>query len=115
MNFTQSVEFALANYSVFYGRASRSEFWNFALFLVVVLATCFGFGSLSDNGFAFVLPGIVFACLAIPSAAVLVRRLHDINRSGHWAWLALLPVAGLAVLFALCLKDGDKRQNSFGI
>ena len=50
----------------------------------------------------------------IPSLALYVRRLHDINRSGWWLLIVLIPFIGLITLiFFFCLK-GSKNRNDFG-
>jgi hypothetical protein len=49
----------------------------------------------------------------IPGWAVLVRRLHDTNRTGWWALLAFVPVGGL-VLLIFTLIDSDSGENQYG-
>ncbi len=84
MTFTQSIAVCFQKYIVFSGRASRSEYWWFFLFtLIVRLITTW----------IPVLNVIVALALLLPSLAVTVRRLHDTNRTGWWV---LLPI-GLAV------------------
>jgi uncharacterized membrane protein YhaH (DUF805 family) len=75
----------LKKYADFAGRASRSEFWFFFLFVIVVQAIARVVDLFFGRG--MVLPG-VFSMLAavllfVPQLAVTVRRLHDVNRSGR--------------------------------
>ena len=72
----------LKKYADFSGRASRPEYWWFLL--LTFLASLIG--------------GVLLLALFIPSLAVTVRRLHDLDRSGWWA---LVPAAGLLVPAAL--------------
>ncbi|MFY7960951.1 MAG: DUF805 domain-containing protein, partial [Elsteraceae bacterium] len=52
--------------------------------------------------------------MLIPTLAVLVRRLHDTNRSGWWFLLAFLPVIGQIWLFVLLVLDSHPGDNRFG-
>lgn len=86
----------------FAGRSNPMDFWFFAIF---VLMLC-GLSLVGTIGLVFVnsvhptawsaLPLIVIPVMAMPSLAVAVRRLHDINLSG-W-WLLLLGCFGYFVL-----------------
>ena len=52
----------------------------------------------------------------IPSLAVGVRRLHDINRTGWWLLLWLVPVSvvGGIVLVVWACRRGDAGPNKYG-
>lgn len=50
----------------------------------------------------------------IPFVAVLVRRLHDTNRSGWFALLALIPLVNLICL-AWCAQKGTVGENKYGV
>lgn len=112
---------SMAKYATFEGRASRSEFWQFSLVVwLVVLAAYFfiwplmhpGPGPVSVWGHAgFVLLFSSFHIL--PSAAVLVRRLHDLNLSGWWALFGLVPFIGF-LMFVPAAFAGTKGPNRFG-
>ncbi|HSF78165.1 MAG TPA: DUF805 domain-containing protein [Steroidobacteraceae bacterium] len=109
---------ALRKYAVFEGRARRMEYWMFVLInclIVVVLSvvdTVVGLFSLGNSVGA--LTGLYWLVVLVPSVAVTVRRLHDTDRSGWWALLALLPVLGTIVLFVFCVLDGTPGPNRFG-
>jgi uncharacterized membrane protein YhaH (DUF805 family) len=109
---------ALRKYAVFDGRARRMEYWMFVLInclIVVVLSvvdTVVGLFSLGNSVGA--LTGLYWLVVLVPSVAVTVRRLHDTDRSGWWALLALLPVLGTIVLFVFCVLDGTPGPNRFG-
>ncbi len=57
----------------------------------------------------------------VPSYAVMIRRLHDIGRSGWWYLIAFIPIIGAIVLFIWLCKDstGDNRwgpnPKAFGV
>ena len=95
VGFGEAVSRCFANYVTFYGRATRAEFWWWNLFIVGATFGLLIIDGLLTGGLAILL----FALAAvIPSVAVAVRRLHDINKSG-WTYLlhfgALLPFIGI--------------------
>ena len=89
---------AMRRYVEFSGRSSRSEFWFFVLFyiiiyIVAIVLDAFILGS-GGQGVG-ILTGIVILAHLIPAIAVSVRRLHDIDRTGWWVlvfWLGPLVV-----------------------
>jgi uncharacterized membrane protein YhaH (DUF805 family) len=88
-------------YADFKGRASRAEYWWFALtvgvtglllgFLDAALLHARAYGNYGPLGLSFTL-----ACI-VPGLAVLVRRLHDTDRSGWWALVRIPSYAFLLV------------------
>lgn len=95
----------------FSGRANRAPFWCLPLIgtiivLVVALAAYSAFGWSIVFWVIFAVPTIL---LAVVIVAVTVRRLHDRDKSGHWAWLYLL---GPNVLEAVGLATGDGNASS---
>jgi uncharacterized membrane protein YhaH (DUF805 family) len=50
----------------------------------------------------------------VPAIAVLIRRLHDTNRSGWWALIGLVPLAGAIVLLVFTVEDSNKGVNKYG-
>ena len=88
MNFTESIKTCLTKkYLSFSGRASRSEFWFFYLFVLVGYIICFTL-IMAVSFKLFWLMGAFMLGIIIPGLAVTARRLHDINKSG---WFQLLP------------------------
>ena len=105
MTFSQSVRSALIdNYANFKGTASRSEYWWFALFFVLVIfVVSFALGIvIAMAGFGQAAIGIVLGvlllALIVPTLAVWVRRCHDAGRSTGEAVVifVLVNVASLA-------------------
>lgn len=100
-------------YAQFNGRASRTEYWTFTLvnvaISIVLMLVERAFGG-HGSGFLNTLFG--FGVL-IPGVAVLIRRLHDTDRSGWWALLMAVPFANL-VLLAFMFFDGTQGANRFG-
>jgi uncharacterized membrane protein YhaH (DUF805 family) len=55
----------------------------------------------------------IFATI-VPALAVLIRRLHDTNRSGWWALIGLVPLAGAIVLLVFTVEDSNQGVNKYG-
>lgn len=108
----EAISRGFSNYFTFSGRATRAEYWWWFLFVVsgrVVFGIIDGLVGL---------PGalsLLFSLGALPpSVAVSVRRLHDINRTGWWYLLWLIPFIGWIVLFVWAIKQGDTSRNKYG-
>ena len=52
--------------------------------------------------------------LLLPSLAVAVRRLHDIDRSGWWYLIIVIPIIGPLVLLYWYIQPGTDGSNQFG-
>jgi uncharacterized membrane protein YhaH (DUF805 family) len=97
----------LVKYADFTGRARRSEYWLFVLlnFVTALFAITLG---------GDVLMTLVWLGLVIPNIAVAARRLHDIDMSGWWLLISLLPFIGAIVLLVFMLLPGTSGENRFG-
>jgi uncharacterized membrane protein YhaH (DUF805 family) len=102
MDFVQAIKSCLGQYATFSGRASRSEFWWFFLFQVLVMAATSMLGD--------VINGIASLALLLPALAVGTRRLHDIGRTGWWQ-LLLLTGIGFLVLLYWWVQPSDGSAN----
>lgn len=91
MNFGQAISSCFAKYATFSGRASRSEFWWFMLFEVIVLGV--------TSMFSTTLYGIAALVFLLPVLAVGARRLHDTGRTGWWQLLSLTVIGSLVLLY----------------
>jgi len=107
--------FVLKKYMVFTGRASRKEFWMFVLvnFVIGVI-----FSILTRIPILKVLFWIVYIlfglAILIPSIALGIRRLHDINYTGWLILLCIIPVVNIIVIFLLCVIEGNEYDNQYG-
>jgi|APHig6443717497_1056834.scaffolds.fasta_scaffold75949_2 uncharacterized membrane protein YhaH (DUF805 family) len=116
MDFITAVKVCLGQkYVAFRGRASRSEYWYFVLFnlLINLVAGVIDIAISSQNGFS---PAglIVAIALLLPGLGVLVRRLHDIDRSGWWLLISLIPLLGTILLLVWLCRRGTQGDNRFG-
>ncbi|MBE8596505.1 DUF805 domain-containing protein [Xenorhabdus sp. BG5] len=110
MNWYLSV---LKNYAGFSGRARRKEYWMFSLFNMIVFLALIALASAINDITGLALLAIYIIVTFIPSLAVTVRRLHDINCSGWWFLLAFVPVASI-ILFVFTLLEGTQGDNEYG-
>jgi uncharacterized membrane protein YhaH (DUF805 family) len=109
MNPLDATKSCLLHSNTFDGRASRSEFWWFYLFMVIVQQVL--------NVVAVTLDMIfitLIALLLIPAYfSASARRLHDGGRSG-WNVLWCLTIIGIFVVLYWWIVDGEPTDNSYG-
>lgn len=106
MTFGQAIKTCLSKYVTFSGRAARSEYWWFFLFVSTVFAALMIVGGvlasvqpLGHTPTPLALVGVCLPWAAIlvmisPSLAAGARRLHDADLSGWWQVLPL----GIAIM-----------------
>ncbi|WP_159522241.1 DUF805 domain-containing protein [Sunxiuqinia indica] len=108
----------LKQYADFKGRASRTEYWMFILFNLIFATVAL----ILDNvlGLAFgksgigILYSIFVLALLVPSVALSVRRMHDINKTGLMVLVGLIPVVGTLYLIYLLAKSSFPGENKYG-
>ena len=124
---TKSIGFADAiricvkeKYAHFEGRATRSEFWYFYLFTLIISVPydmAMIFRSFGLEVAAMISGGLyIIFCLALflPQLGVTIRRLHDTGKSG-WYWLiVLIPIAGIFIFIAQLIKPSSPEDNKYG-
>lgn len=82
MSFGEAIRDGFSKYATFSGRSSRSAYWWWILFYVLVIIAA----SILDSAANTVVLGVlVWLGFFLPNLAVLVRRLHDTDRSGWWS------------------------------
>ena len=132
MNFIQSISTCMRKYVTFSGRATRSEFWWFYLFTVLVnlvatsqassfVPTLLDGQDMTENESSYFLFNIFFLYLStitslillLPSLAVAARRLHDVGRSGWWK-LKAFTVIGIIPLLIWYVTDTKDEENIYG-
>lgn len=132
MDFISAIKSGFSNYATFAGRARRSEYWLWQLFTFLT-GLAFGMLSLADGvdvngepetGLFTALAGIASLALALPSLAMLVRRLHDVGKSAwHIVYWGVIPVlvgfpiavAGMAILFSQALMGSGPEGGQVGL
>lgn len=97
------------------GRASVKEYWVFIILNLVLMLIAAVMGAILAN-ISELLSYImfpIFICLIIPSITILIRRLHDSNKSGWWILLCLIPIASLIVLY-FTMVPSNPETNKYG-
>ena len=123
-NVVAATRTVLAKYRTFTGRASRAEYWWWFLAVIIlmvvlglvdgaVIAPLLGFDVFAENA-GRPLSLLASLVLLLPAIAVSIRRLHDIDRTGWWLLLGLVPVIGFLVLLYFYVQKGDAGPNRFG-
>ena len=100
-----------ANYANFNGRASRQEYWMFFLFNIIFAFVAGFVDAFLGLGFLYLL---YVLAVFIPGLAVGVRRLHDVNKSGWWFLISLIPIIGAIWLIILFCTDSKQGENNYG-
>lgn len=118
----------LKQYADFSGRARRTEYWMFILFNFIfaclaavidnLIGSTFHFTGIDGNtvpffyGYVYLLYALV---VLVPGLAVLVRRLHDVGKSGWMFLVAFIPIAGAIWLLVLLCTDSERGSNKWGL
>ncbi len=103
---------AIEQYADFHGRARRKEYWMFLLFnLSIAFVMVFIEGMLGTKGML----GLIYSLmLLVPGFSVTTRRLHDVDKSGWWSLIALIPLLGALILTYYLACQGTNGSNRFG-
>jgi len=126
-------------YAKFRGRASRSEFWYFVLFSIIISFLAGVLGNILGISYSIPIESVHLVketgelvkttiaepisllqiafglILFIPSIAISVRRLHDIGKSGWWYLIAFIPLLGVLVLLIFFVLPSEDRTNRYGV
>ena len=131
MNFIEAIQTCFKKYADFNGRASKSEFWFFALFEFIymfVAGFLLGAMGVSEETINIAILILIIPVL-VPGIAVTARRIHDFNQSG---WMQCIFIPGFFadeflgtgyvlyfvtfVLFAFyCSQGATSGKNKFGV
>ena len=112
----EAVKVFFRNYTNFSGRSTRADYW-WVVLASVIFGFCLGLvcGILRIDTKAMAgLEGLIGLALIIPSLALSVRRLHDINKSGWFLLLALIPFVGGIIILVFTLLDSVNEGNNYG-
>jgi uncharacterized membrane protein YhaH (DUF805 family) len=112
VTFGEAVSEGFSKYATFSGRSSRSAYWWWVLFYVLISIGA----SIIDAAIKTpVIAGLVWLAFILPNLAVLVRRLHDTDRSGWWVLIGLIPLVGAIVLIVFaCIDSGPPNKYGDG-
>jgi uncharacterized membrane protein YhaH (DUF805 family) len=118
-SFAGAIKKGFRGYVVWDARSTRAEYWWWTLFVIIVAfvasiidSVLFSAEMLSGVGPVY---AITTLALFLPGLSVWIRRLHDTDRSGWWAWIVLIPIVGVVVALIFVLlpsKMGPTRWNN---
>lgn len=113
-----------SNYVNFEGRANRAEYWWVVLWNVIITLFCLFLGAMAASSsddfwrlygvFLIGIYGIYSLATIIPSISLIVRRLHDIDKTGWLCLIGLIPYIGGLIVLVLTLLEGTKGPNRYG-
>ncbi len=108
---------AMKNYVNFDGRATRSQFWLYILMYFVLLSLAIFLDALfnlpiTNRGYG-ILEAVFLLGHMLPNLSIQVRRLRDIDKSGWWVLLWLVPVAGWITLIVFNCLPSKAEGNRF--
>jgi uncharacterized membrane protein YhaH (DUF805 family) len=111
MSFGQAISSGFSNYVNFSDRACRSEYWFWILFIIVAEIVT----SIIDFAIGLgVVTALFGLATVLPNIAVVIRRLHDLDRTGWWIFLGLIPLIGAIILLIWFCTRGTDGPNRFG-
>lgn len=115
VTFQEAVVSALRdNYCNFSGRASRSQFWWFYLFYSIISFIISAAVIISGSTVLTVVQYLVILALLLPNLGLCVRRLHDIDKSGWWYLIGLIPIIGAIILLVWFCQNSQMTPNEYG-
>lgn len=115
-----ALDSVLGKFATFSGRASPSEYWWYQLMWMLIFGIAiWGDVMFFDPNVAPSLNPFSYFCVLwalitlLPSLAVIVRRLHDTDRSGAWIFIQFVPLGSLW-FFVLMVLPSDRKPNYYG-
>ncbi len=124
MDFVNAITSGYKGYVKFGGRTPRAPFWYWVLFQIIVLViisfveggghTVVNGASIQSNYQAGPIAIVWSLANLLPGIAIGIRRLHDLDRSGWWTLIVLVPVVGVIVLLVWDASKGTTGANRFG-
>ena len=127
MNFTEAVKAYFLKWNDFRSRSSRSEYWWATLFVtlasypvgfiigfvIAYLFTTTGFSDTTIEVLVGIATLLVQIFIIIASTCLVIRRLHDVDKSGWW-YLIIFTIIGMIPLLIWYCSKGTDGDNRFG-
>ena len=120
LSFSEAINICFKKYACFHGRASRSEYWWWTLFQIIISMgiNIVTFDPSPSDLDQYLLENpwtcLISIALFLPSLGVSVRRLHDIGKSGWWLLLNLFCCIGSIILLVWNCRESDTYTNEYG-
>ncbi|MGB7855529.1 MAG: DUF805 domain-containing protein [Pseudolabrys sp.] len=116
MNFVEAIKSGFRNYVTFSGRAARSEYWYWVLFVAIggAAASILDTATFPGTGIDFSPINSLFGlAVFLPGLALAFRRLHDMDGSAWWLLIFFTVIGAFVLLYWFCQK-GTTGPNRFG-
>jgi uncharacterized membrane protein YhaH (DUF805 family) len=104
---------AFRNYTNFEGKTGRREYWYFALVSFIISILLNIVDTQNANGTLSLMIQLFNLAVLIPGIAITTRRLHDVNKSGWFQLLNLIPIFGWIILTVLLAKKPVTVGNKY--
>ena len=116
LNFFDSIKICFKKTFIYQDRASRSEFWYFSLIYTILSIPIYIYENSYDppEKNLYIISVICVIILFLPGIAVQIRRMHDINKSGWFILLNLVPFIGSIIVLVMLIEKGTLGKNRFG-
>lgn len=104
------------NYVNFKGRSTRSDYW-YSLLVHYIISFILGFvaGFIPNlEGVMSIITAVYALAIVVPSIAICVRRLHDINKSGWFYLMGFIPLVGIIILLVFFCTASVDENNRYG-
>jgi uncharacterized membrane protein YhaH (DUF805 family) len=105
MDFFEAIKSCFSRYATFSGRASRSEYWWWVLFVLLA--------SIATAMVSSTVSGLFSLGTLLPFLAVAARRLHDIGKSGWWQLVGFIPLLGWIMMIYWTVQPSE-GPNTYG-
>ena len=109
---------AFKKYFELTGRASKTEFWYFVLFNIMFSITAMLLDEILGMETVAQRYGLIYtiytAIVFTPGLTIVVRRLHDVGKSGFFVFIILIPIIGLIWLLIVLAGNGYPGKNKYG-
>ncbi len=117
MGFAEAITSGFGSMTKFSGRANRSEFWYWILFVAILEIVAYVLRGLlggNDNTFVGLIFNLIALVLILATLAVGCRRLHDTGKTGWLQVLLIIPCVGHIILIVLWLPASQTGDNQYG-
>ncbi len=129
VSFGEAIKRAFSQYCCFSGRASRSEYWWFVLFTILVniflniVSAAFTVGGTAGGGLVGMVAGSTVGlvlqllwslAILLPQLGLAWRRMHDTGKGGGWYFINLIPIVGSIIFLVFTCQESEMQANRFG-
>lgn len=115
MTFIEAIKTVSSKYAEFNGKASRSEFWWWILFTVLVSSALNVFSVIQvgqDSSLGAILSGLWGIAVLLPTLAATIRRPRDAGYEWTNIFWILLPFAGAIILIIYTAQPKSTKKTS---